>query len=55
MEFCFFILIFGSLNQDERIMRLKKLAICENKKSGLLLFDSFVSKKIRVSPFNNDS
>jgi hypothetical protein len=54
-DFAFLILIFGSLDRDERMARLKNLAIHESKKGGLLLVDSFMSEKIQISPFNNGS
>jgi hypothetical protein len=54
-DFIFLILIFGSLNQDERIVRLKSLAIHESKKVELLLVDLFVSEKIQILSFNNGS
>jgi hypothetical protein len=52
-DFIFLILIFGSLDRDERMVRLKSLAIRKSKKGGLLLVDSFVSEKIWVLLFNN--
>jgi hypothetical protein len=45
-DFAFLILVFGSLDRDEPMMRLKNLAIHGNKKCGLLLDDSFVYEKI---------
>jgi hypothetical protein len=48
-DFAFLILIFGSLDRDERIVRLTSLTIRESKKDELLLVDSFASEKIRVS------
>jgi hypothetical protein len=52
-DFVFLILNFGSFNRDERMMRLKTLAICGSKKNELLLVDFFVLGKIQVSSFNN--
>jgi hypothetical protein len=44
-ELAFLILIFKSLNRDERMVKLKNLAIV-GAKNGLLLVDSYVSEKI---------